>query len=152
MKDIAPLVPHSTKGISAHEFFKWADELSKLRPALQNLEHWDQIENQMIAPHANQVFQVLTRQLTGDKEAAWDQWRQRYVPEFLSLLRVLRMEAAEKSAKKIHEIREVIDPLLPDSQRDEPFSRKALWASCQHPRRHERAEWHEKTRSIWKIP
>ena len=128
VKEIAPLVPHSAKGISAHEFFKWAEELSKLRPALQNLEHWDQIENQMIAPHANQVFQVLTRQLTGEKEAAWDSWRKRYVPEFLSLLRVLRMEAAEKSAKRIHEIREVIDPLLPESHRDESFSRKALWA------------------------
>ncbi len=127
IKDIAPLVPLSDKGISAQEFFKWADELSRLRPALQNLEHWDQIENQMIAPHANQVFQVLTRQLTGDKEVIWDKWRRRYVPEFLSLLRVLRMEAAQKSAKKIHELRQVIDPLLPESLHDEPFSRKALW-------------------------
>ena len=133
VKEIAPLVPHSDKGISAHEFFKWAEELSRLRPALQNLEHWDQIENQMIAPHANQVFQVLTRQLTGEKEAAWDKWRQRFVPEFLSLLRVLRMEAAEKSAKKIQELRTVIDPLLPESHRDEPFSRKALWALASTP-------------------
>ena len=133
VKDIAPLVPHSDKGISAHEYFKWAEELSQLRPALQNLEHWDQIENQMIAPHANQVFQVLTRQLTGDKEAAWDNWRKRYVPEFLTLLRVLRLEAAEKSAKKIHEIRQVIDPLLPEAQRNEPFSRKALWALANTP-------------------
>ena len=133
VKDVAPLVPHSAKGISAHEFFKWADELSRLRSALQNLEHWDQIENQMIAPHANQVFQVLTRQLTGDKETVWDKWRQRYVPEFLSLLRVLRMEAAQKSAQKIHEIREVIDPLLPESHRNEPFSRKALWVLVSTP-------------------
>ena len=130
---IAPLVPHSEKGIQANEFFKWAEELSHLRSSIQNLEHWDQIENQMIAPHANQVFQVLTRQLTGDKEAVWDSWRKRYVPEFLSLLRVLRMEAAEKSAKRIHEIREVIDPLLPESKRDESFSRKALWALASTP-------------------
>ena len=127
VKDIAPLVPHSDKGIAAHEYFNWAKELSRLRPALQNLEHWDQIENQMIAPHANQVFQVLTRHLREDKEAIWDNWRKRYVPEFLALLRVMRMEAAQKSAKKIHEIREVIDPLLPDSHREKPFSRKALW-------------------------
>ncbi|WP_447970763.1 aldo/keto reductase [Nitrospira sp. M1] len=133
VKEIAPLVPLSDKGISAHEFFKWADELSRLRPALKNLEHWDQIENQMIAPHANQVFQVLTRQLTGEKEAIWDTWRRRYVPEFLSLLKVLRMESAEKSAKKIHELREIIDPLLPASQHDEPFSRKALWVLASTP-------------------
>ncbi|GJL53607.1 MAG: hypothetical protein NPIRA02_07390 [Nitrospirales bacterium] len=133
VKEIAPLVPLSDKGISAHEFFKWADELSRLRPAIQNVEHWDQIENQMIAPHANKVFQLLTRQLTGDKETTWDTWRRRYVPEFLSLLRVLRMEAAEKSAKKIHELREIIDPLLSPSHRDEPFSRKALWVLASTP-------------------
>ena len=133
VKDIAPLVPHSDKGVAANEYFKWAEELSQLRPALQNLEHWDQIENQMIAPHANQVFQVLTRQLTGEKEAAWDNWRKRYVPEFLTLLRVMRLEAAEKSAKKIHEIRQVVDPLLPESHRNEPFSRKALWALASTP-------------------
>jgi len=131
--EIAPLVPQSDKGIAAHEFFKWADELSRLRPDLQNLEHWDQIEHQMIAPHANQVFQVLTRQLTGENEAAWDSWRRRYVPEFLSLLRVLRMEAAEKSARKIHELKGIIDPLLPEAQRAEHFSRKALWILASTP-------------------
>ncbi len=132
-KDIAPLVPHSDKGMPAQEFFRWADELSQLRPSLQNLEHWDQIENQMIAPHANQVFQVLTRQLTGEKEAAWDTWRKRYVPEFLELLRILRMEAAEKNAKKIHELREITAPLLPESQYNEPFSRIALWTLASTP-------------------
>lgn len=133
VKEIAPLVPHSNKGISAHKFFQWADELARLRPDLQNLEHWDQIEHQMIAPHANQVFQVLTRQLTGEKEAVWDAWRRRYVPEFLTLLRVLRMETAEKSAKKIHELRGIIDSLLPEAQRSEHFSRKALWIPASTP-------------------
>jgi hypothetical protein len=40
----------------------------------------------------------------------------------------MRMEAAQKSAKKLSEIRKVIDPLLPEAKREQPFSRKALWA------------------------
>ena len=134
-KDLAPHVPHAGKGMAPTEYFKWAEELKQLRPALQNLEHWDQIESQMIAPHANQVFQVLSRHFSNDKEkqAEWEHWRDRYVPEFLSLLKVLRMEAAEKSAKQIHAIREKIDPLLPESKREEPFSRKALWVLTSTP-------------------
>ena len=45
----------------------------------------------------------------------------------------MRMEAAQKSAKKIQEIRDVIDPLLPASHRGEPFSRKALWTLASTP-------------------
>ena len=133
--DLAPHVPHSGKGMAPTDYFKWAEELKQLRPALQNLEHWDQIESQMIAPHANQVFQVLSRHFSNEKEkqAEWEHWRDRYVPEFLSLLKVIRMEAAEKSAKQIHAIREKIDPLLPESKREEPFSRKALWILTSTP-------------------
>ncbi len=134
-KNLAPHVPHSGKGISPMEYFTWAEEFKRLRPAVQNLEHWDQIESQMIAPHANQVFQVLTRHFSNskEKETEWAQWREQYVPEFLSLLRILRREAAEKSAKKIHALRQVIDPLLPESKRKEPFSRKALWVLTSTP-------------------
>jgi aryl-alcohol dehydrogenase-like predicted oxidoreductase len=133
--NLAPHVPHSGKGIPPMEYFTWAEEFKRLRPALQNLEHWDQIESQMIAPHANQVFQVLTRHFSNskEKEAEWEHWRKRYIPEFLSLLRILRMEAAEKSAKKIQAIRQVIDPLLPESKRGKPFSRKALWVLTSTP-------------------
>ena len=133
--DLAPHVPHSGKGMAPIDYFKWAEELKQLRPALQNLEHWDQIESQMIAPHANQVFQVLSRHFANakDKQSEWEHWRDRYVPEFLSLLKVIRMEAAEKSAKQILAIREKIDPLLPESKREEPFSRKALWVLSSTP-------------------
>ena len=133
--NLAPHVPHSGKGIPPMEYFTWSEEFKRLRPAIQNLEHWDQTESQMIARHANQVFQVLTRHFSNskEKEAEWEHWRERYIPEFLSLLRVLRMEAAEKSAKKIQAIRQVIDPLLPESKRKEPFSRKALWVLTSTP-------------------
>jgi aryl-alcohol dehydrogenase-like predicted oxidoreductase len=134
-KNLAPHVPHSGKGISPMEYFTWAGEFKRLRTGVQNLEHWDQIESQMIAPHANQVFQVLTRHFSSskEKETEWEHWRERYIPEFLSLLRILRMEAAEKSAKNIQNVRKVIDPFLPESKQQEPFSRKALWVLTSTP-------------------
>ena len=39
----------------------------------------------------------------------------------------MRMEAAQKSAKKLSELGQIIDPLLPEDKREESFSRKALW-------------------------
>ena len=45
----------------------------------------------------------------------------------------MRMEAAQKSTKKLSGIGQVLDPLLPESQRQEPFSRKALWAVSSTP-------------------
>lgn len=35
--------------------------------------------------------------------------------------------------QKISEIRKLIDPLLPESKREEPFARKALWAVASIP-------------------
>ncbi|HBP87786.1 MAG TPA: aldo/keto reductase [Nitrospirales bacterium] len=132
---LAPQIPKPEKGAAPLDFFNWAEELKRIRPSIQNLEHWDQIESQTIAPHANQVFQLLTRHFAGKKEEEqiWESWRDRYVPELVSLLKVMRMEAAQKSAQKIAEIRQLIDPFLPEPKREEPFSRKALWAVASTP-------------------
>ena len=127
---LAPQIPKPEKGAAPLDYFNWAEELKRIRSSIQNLEHWDQIESQTIAPHANQVFQLLTRHFAGKKEEEqiWESWRDRYVPELVSLLKVMRMEAAQKSAKKLAEIRQIIDSLLPPSKQKEPFSRIALWA------------------------
>jgi hypothetical protein len=83
----------------------------------------------------NRTFQLLTQHFTGRKEEEkiWESWRDKYVPELVALLKVMRMEAAQKSAKKLSEIGQVIDPLFPESQRKEPFSRKALWTVASIP-------------------
>ncbi len=132
---LGPNIPHPEKGASPLEYFNWAEELKRVRASVQNLEHWDQIESQTIAPHVNRVFQLLTQHFSGKKEEEqiWESWRDKYVPELVALLKVMRMEAAQKSAKKISELRQVIDPLLPESNREEPFSRKALWTVASTP-------------------
>jgi len=132
---LAPNIPKTAQGRTPSEFFNWAEELERVRESIQNLEHWDQIENQMIAPHLNQVFQALTRHYAGkqEEESIWESWKNRYVPELLTLLKVMRIEAAQKSAKKISALRLLIDPLLPESKQKEPFSRKALWTLASLP-------------------
>jgi hypothetical protein len=87
----------------------------------------------MIAPHINQVMQALTRHLTGTAAEQWEAWRDRYVPQLLTLLRGLRREATERSRAKTASVSATLDPLLPEARRKESLSRKALWVLASAP-------------------
>jgi hypothetical protein len=100
---------------------------------MQGLEHWEQIEQQMIAPHVNQVMQALSRHLTGTAAEQWETWRDRYVPQLLTLLSGLRREATERSRAKTASVSAILDPLLPEAKRKESLSRKALWVLATTP-------------------
>jgi len=126
-REFVPHIKNAGQGLPPEDYFRWADELTKVRPRVQSLEHWEQIENQMIAPHINQVLRALTQHLTGDMGDRWQVWRERYLPELLALLKELRREATVKSREKTAAITKLLDPLLPESRREEPLSRKALW-------------------------
>jgi aryl-alcohol dehydrogenase-like predicted oxidoreductase len=132
---LGPNIPHPNKGASPLDYFNWAEELTRVRASVQNLEHWDQIESQTISPHVNRVFQILTQHFNGKKEEEkiWESWRDKYVPELVALLKVMRMEAAQKSAKKLSEIAKILDPLLPEDRHHESFSRKSLWTVASTP-------------------
>jgi len=130
---IAPALQHSGQGMAPADFFTWAVELTRVRPQIQGLEHWEQIEHQMIAPHVNQVMQALSRNLTGAAAEQWEAWRDRYLPQLLTLLRGLRREAAERSRARTASVSAILDPLLPESRRKESLSRKALWILTSTP-------------------
>jgi aryl-alcohol dehydrogenase-like predicted oxidoreductase len=97
------------------------------------VEHWEQIEHQMIAPHVNQVMQALSRHLTGTAAEQWETWRDRYVPQLLTLLGGLRREAIERSRANAARLSAILDPLLPEARRKESLSRKALWVLTSTP-------------------
>jgi hypothetical protein len=132
-KSIAPAVQLSAQGMAPSDFFNWAVELTRARPQTQGLEHWEQIEQQMIAPHVNQVIQALSRHLTGAAAERWEAWRDRYVPQLLTLLRGLRREATERSRAKTSSLSAILNPLLPETRRGESLSRKALWVLASTP-------------------
>ncbi|MEW6543545.1 MAG: aldo/keto reductase [Nitrospirota bacterium] len=131
--DIAPLVPHPGQGLPPRDYFAWAEELPRLRPLVQSLEHWNQVEAQMIAPHVNQVLRALTQHFSGDSGEKWHDWRERYLPELLALLGELRREATVKSREKTEAVARLIDPLLPELRRSESLSRKNLWILTSTP-------------------
>ena len=126
-KSIAPLLQPSDQGMAPADFFTWAVELTRVRPQIQGLEHWEQIEHQMIAPHFNQVMKVLSRNLAGTDAEQWEAWRDRYAPQLLTLLGGLRREATERSRARTASISAALDPLLPEARHKESLSRKALW-------------------------
>ena len=132
-KAIAPALQQSGQGMAPADYFNWAVELARVRPQIQGLEHWEQIEHQMIAPHVNQVIQAISRHLTGTAAEQWEAWRDRYVPQLLTLLRGLRREATEHSRAKNASVSAALDPLLPEARRRESLSRKALWVLASTP-------------------
>ena len=132
-KNFAPHFSYSGKGLEPKDFFSLTDELNSLRPQLQSLEHWEQIESQMIAPHVNQALHVVSKQLGEDHANAWKNWQNRYIPKLVTLFLILRNEAAEKNRENIKAITEAVDPLLPEDKRAEPMSRKAIWTLASTP-------------------
>ncbi len=126
-KDLAPAVAHSGQGMVPSDFFRWAEELGRIRTQVQGLEHWEQIEQQMIAPHVNQVMRALSEAFTGTVAEQWESWRDRYVPELLALLKALQWEAAERSRLRADELHRTLNPLLPEGRRKVSLSQKALW-------------------------
>jgi hypothetical protein len=130
---LAPNVPPSGTGTAPAEYFTWSAELHRIRQQIQGLEHWEQIEHQIIAPHINQVLQVLAHQLSGDMAEQWERWRQRYVPELLTLLRGFRREATLRSQAQTERVARTIDPLLPASRRTASLSQKMLWLLTSTP-------------------
>jgi aryl-alcohol dehydrogenase-like predicted oxidoreductase len=132
-KAIAPALQQSDQGMAPADYFTWAVELTRVRPQIQGLEHWEQIEHQMIAPHVNQVIRAISRHVTGTAAEQWEAWRDRYVPQLLTLLGGLRREATERSRVKTASVSANLDPLLPDARRKESLSRKALWVLASTP-------------------
>jgi len=130
---MAPAIQQSGQGMTAAEFFTWAQELERVRPQIRGLEHWEQIEHHMIAPQVNQVLQTLPRYLSGSLSEQWEAWRDRYLPALLTLLRGFRREATERSRARTEALAAALDPLLPAPRRDESLSRKVLWILASTP-------------------
>jgi uncharacterized protein len=78
-------------------------------------------------------MQAISRHLTGTAAEQWEAWRNRYVPQLLTLLGGLRREATERSCAKTAVVSATLDPLLPESRRKESLSRKALWVLASTP-------------------
>jgi aryl-alcohol dehydrogenase-like predicted oxidoreductase len=132
-REIAPRIKDPGQGLAPADYFRWAEELDRARTKVQNLEHWEQIETQMVAPHINQALRALNQHFSGEESDRWPRWRERYLPELLMLLREMRREATAKSREIAAVIARMIDPFLPESRRCASLSQKALWVLASTP-------------------
>jgi uncharacterized protein len=130
---IAPNIRVSPGSSSPEEFFRWAEQLDGVQARLQSLEHWQQIEGQMIVPSVTQVVRGLDGGLGGEVAERWRTWRDRYLPELRLLLAELRRQAAQKSQALSRAVGAAVDPLLPTERSGETLSRKALWVVASTP-------------------
>ena len=130
---LAPNIQSTGTETAPSDYFPWSGELRRVLPQIQGLEQWEQIEHQRIAPQVNRVLQLLSRQLSGTTAEQWEQWRQRYIPELLTLLRAFRQEATRRSRAQTERIAHTIDPLLPDAPLTATLSQKMCWILSSTP-------------------
>jgi uncharacterized protein YyaL (SSP411 family)/aryl-alcohol dehydrogenase-like predicted oxidoreductase len=132
-RQLAPNIQTSSESISPADFFRWSDELRGLPGQLQSLEHWQQIEGQMIAPQLNYLLRALDQNIEGEPLALWQSWRPRYLGELQKLMAEFRRQGASKSRHQSDAVSAAIDPLLPAERRPESLSRKAIWVLASTP-------------------
>jgi hypothetical protein len=116
------------------DWFRWADQLQKLPGHMEGLEHWMQIEEQMIDPMVSQVVIMLDQGLTdGPMAEVWASWRERYLPALDALLDAFRARAARQSQEVSVGVAGALNPRLPLERQGESLSRKALWVLASTP-------------------
>ena len=130
--EIAPRIQAAPDTLGPSDYFRLAERLRELQPALVSLAHWEQIATQ-IDFAVRTLVMTLDRQLEGEFAARWSEWRDAYLPELEDLLRELRSRAAERSQSWAAALATAIDPLLPPERRGESLSRKALWTVASTP-------------------
>jgi uncharacterized protein YyaL (SSP411 family)/aryl-alcohol dehydrogenase-like predicted oxidoreductase len=132
-RTLATQIKTSPGSTPSDDFFRWADELRTLPGHLRGLEHWQQIEGQMIVPQVTRLLKALDSHLTGEVGTEWRSWRGRYVNELQRVMWAFRQQAASRSRQQSAIVSAVIDPHLPAERRAESLSRKAIWVLTSTP-------------------
>jgi uncharacterized protein YyaL (SSP411 family)/aryl-alcohol dehydrogenase-like predicted oxidoreductase len=114
------------------DWFRWADRL-RVAEQLRGLEHWRQIEEQMISPAVSQYVRMLNQSLSGAIQETWHSWLERYLPALDRLLQILRARAARQSQAASNRVTAALNPHLPLARRGQSLSRKALWVLASTP-------------------
>ena len=113
--------------------FNWGDQLSTIPGRITSYEEWKGVERHAVGPQIRHVVNVLNQAIQGPLQTEWEDWRNRYLPALDELAAAIESVAADASAKRASAIAEVIDPLIPETQRAEPLCRKAIWAGLSTP-------------------
>jgi uncharacterized protein len=115
------------------DWFRWADQIRAMAGHLQGLDHWRQVEEQMISPAVGQLVQMLDQSLSGPIQEVWRSWLEQYLPALDSLLQAFRVRAARQSQAASNRVTAALNPHLPLARRGESLSRKVLWVLVSTP-------------------
>jgi aryl-alcohol dehydrogenase-like predicted oxidoreductase len=113
-------------------FFRWAEQLARVRDRVTSVTYWEPIEWQ-VRGLAGRVIASLDAGISGPLASRWREWRDRYRPELDRLLEGFRAEAARRSQAESRAIATALDPLLPPERRSATLSQKALWTLTSTP-------------------
>jgi aryl-alcohol dehydrogenase-like predicted oxidoreductase len=132
-RELAPTIPLARGSSKPDELFRWGEQLARVGTRLHSLEHWRNIEGQMIVPQVVHVLRALDRGLAPPLADQWRHWRDRYVPELQRLLGALGQRAARNSQTVSDAVSAVIDEHLPAERRGASLSTKSLWVVASTP-------------------
>ena len=130
--EIAPSIKAAPDTLSPGDYFRLAERMRELQPAVVSLAHWEQLATQ-INFTVRTLIMALDRQLEGELAARWTEWRDAYLPELEDLMGELGRQAAERSQSWATALAATIDPSLPEEHRGESLSRKAIWTVASTP-------------------
>jgi hypothetical protein len=118
---------------AADPFFELVRQIAGLPARLDDHEQWRQVEEQHLLPRLHFTVSALRRALPDDREEAWVEWWDRFLPALQALLDAVGRATAENSRRRAAAVRRAIDPLLPAERRGESLSRKAIWTAASTP-------------------
>lgn len=157
-ENLAPLIKTTAESADADEFFRWGRELSELPLKSLAVEHWTQLETQVIKPQLEYLTEQLNNYFHGELSATWIAWRDKYHTEMAKLLPAIRYRCASQSQRMSTAVSERLERWLPESIRKESLSRKALQILTLTPgvtcvlNGMRKPEYVDDALGIWKMP
>jgi hypothetical protein len=121
-----------TKVSEVQGLFRWGEELQRIQPQLQSLDHYEQVARGQIVPLISQALGKVERAVTGDARESWSAWRSVYIRALEGALAALRHRLAEQQTSRVAALIERIDAALP-AHTKESLQRKALWVLTSTP-------------------
>lgn len=113
-------------GHDAVDLFRWGQELSASLPAIQDLEQWQHLRHEIIAPHLGQTTRALLGALQGVAHEEFKTWWTRYGTALHEAFVSIERGLTSNRQGMARAVAERLDPHLPEPWRSLPLSRKAV--------------------------
>lgn len=118
---------------AAEPFFDLVGQIPDLPERIDDYEQWRQVEEHHLLPRLHFTVSGMARTLPAERQEAWGEWWDRFLPALQALLDAVGRDIAARSSARTAAVRAAIDPLLPEARRGETLSRKAIWTIASTP-------------------